>query len=79
VPALAIPSPPTAGTPRVTHAAARLGDETAAIPFYERATLPRGYTAAGPCVVEEHTATTFVPPGWRFGVDERGCLDVVRA
>jgi N-methylhydantoinase A len=78
VPDLAIPPPPVSGTPRIEHAEATLPDGPATIPFYERATLPLGFTADGPCVIEEHTATTFVPIGWRCVVDAQGCLDVRR-
>jgi N-methylhydantoinase A/oxoprolinase/acetone carboxylase beta subunit len=26
----------------------------------------------GPAIIAEHTSTTFVPPGWRAGVDDSG-------
>ena len=42
--------------------------------FFERRRLPAGFSASGPTVVEEATATTFVPPGWRLSVDSLGNL-----
>ena len=42
--------------------------------FFERQRLPAGFSAIGPTVVEEATATTFVPPGWRVSVDDLGNL-----
>jgi N-methylhydantoinase A len=42
--------------------------------FHWRASLPAGFTADGPLVIEEPTATTFVPPGWRLQVDEHANL-----
>ncbi len=38
--------------------------------FYWRASLPPGWRADGPAVIEEPTATTYVPPGWAVGVDD---------
>ncbi|CAN5513036.1 hydantoinase/oxoprolinase family protein [soil metagenome] len=37
--------------------------------FYWRHALPDGFHAQGPVVIEEPTATTYVPPGWRVTVD----------
>ena len=36
-----------------------------------REELPTGFAADGPLIVEEQSATTVVPPGWRLTVDER--------
>ncbi|MGH2372283.1 MAG: hydantoinase/oxoprolinase family protein [bacterium] len=36
--------------------------------FYHRQTLPEGYTLEGPAIVEEATATTYVPRGWTAAV-----------
>jgi N-methylhydantoinase A/oxoprolinase/acetone carboxylase beta subunit len=73
-----LPPPPAGGAPAVERAEVTLPEGTRAIPFYARDTLASGFRAAGPCVVEEPTATTFVPAGWRLRVDHRGCLDVTR-
>ncbi|MEX2315364.1 MAG: hydantoinase/oxoprolinase family protein, partial [Thermomicrobiales bacterium] len=78
VPELPLPRPPTTGQPHTERAAVTLTDGPAAIPFYERASLPIAFSALGPCVIEEPTATTFVPAGWMFEVDEQGCMIVLR-
>lgn len=46
--------------------------------FAERESLGSGAGFAGPAIVSEPTATTFVPPGWRLDVDEWGHLDLRR-
>jgi N-methylhydantoinase A len=43
--------------------------------FVRREKLPGGYSLAGLAIVEEETATTLIPPGWRMTVGpERGLL-----
>ena len=63
------------------------GDESATIVidgaettcrFYWRASLPAGFTAEGPAVIEEPTATTYIPPGWRVHVDPSTNLRLAR-
>jgi N-methylhydantoinase A/oxoprolinase/acetone carboxylase beta subunit len=44
-----------------------------------RAALPVGATLPGPAVIEEMTATTFLPPGWTLTVGGHGELILVRA
>lgn len=39
-------------------------------PVYRRSELPAGFSADGPAIVEEDGATTIVPPGFEFVVDE---------
>lgn len=46
--------------------------------YYDRRTLPSGFSKDGPAVIEEPTATTFVEPGWRFSVDDWGNLILSR-
>jgi N-methylhydantoinase A len=41
---------------------------------YERASLPSGFEAAGPLLIEEPTSTTLVHPGQAVRVDDRGNL-----
>lgn len=41
-----------------------------------RATLPVGFEADGPVIVEEDQATTLVPPGGHLRVDPLGLLDI---
>ena len=38
--------------------------------FYWRPSLSSAFKTAGPVVIEEPTATTYVPPGWTVSVDE---------
>ena len=38
--------------------------------FCQRPSLPAGYTLAGPAVIEEATATTYLPKGWQARVDD---------
>lgn len=37
--------------------------------FYERETLPYGYSISGPAIIEEPTATTFIPKEWMGKID----------
>lgn len=76
VPAVPIPPAGTDVTPVMQHADVTIDGVARPIPFYERASLPVGFSTSGPCVIEEPTATTFVPDGWALRVDERGCLDL---
>jgi N-methylhydantoinase A len=79
VPHAQIPPPPSDTTPVVEHAMVTLPSGPATIPFYRRASLPTGFTASGPCVIEEPTATTFVPDAWALSIDPLGCLDLRRS
>jgi N-methylhydantoinase A len=56
-----------------------LGGRTRPCLFYRRDTLPTDATIVGPAVIEEGTATTFVPEGWTAAVDARGNLLMRRA
>jgi N-methylhydantoinase A len=40
----------------------------------ERESLSRGFSATGPLVITEYTATTAVPPGWQLSVHRSGAL-----
>jgi N-methylhydantoinase A len=42
--------------------------------FAWRSSLPKGHVLNGPAIVEEPTATTLVPPGWRSIVHQTGSL-----
>jgi N-methylhydantoinase A len=39
-----------------------------------RRDLRAGHRLAGPCVVQEYSGTTWVPPEWTLSVDPTGCL-----
>jgi N-methylhydantoinase A len=40
--------------------------------IYERDQLQSGSHFTGPCLIEESTSTTVIPPGWRVRVDAFG-------
>jgi len=42
-----------------------------------RRDLGAGHVLEGPLVVQEYSATTWVPPEWRMEVDRWGCLHLV--
>jgi N-methylhydantoinase A len=44
----------------------------------DRAALAPGETVRGPAIIEEETATTLVPPGWKITVIGGGHLSMVR-
>ena len=56
-----------------------LNGERVACHFYWRSALAPGFASDGPLVVEEPTATTFVPPGWRLSVDRHANLLLERS
>ncbi|MEM0482906.1 MAG: hydantoinase/oxoprolinase family protein, partial [Nitrososphaerota archaeon] len=41
---------------------------------YARESLPAGFSAEGPAIIEEYDSTTVVPPGWGLEVVENGCM-----
>ena len=41
---------------------------------FVRESLPFGFSATGPAVITEYTATTVVPSGWKFAVSKSGAL-----
>ena len=80
------PPPRPAATQGSDLAAAREGSRSvtwrgqpAPAAVYDRTRLPAHVDLAGPAVVTEPGATTFVPPGWRAGVDAAGHLHLRRA
>ncbi|MDR7418417.1 MAG: hydantoinase/oxoprolinase family protein [Armatimonadota bacterium] len=58
----------------VEEAPVRLNGRERACLFYRRESLPPATAVAGPAVVEEGTATTFVPEGWTGTIDRHGNL-----
>ncbi len=55
-----------------------IGGEPRTCPVWRRGDLRRGESLAGPAVVEEMTATTYVPPGWTAWAGGLGELDIRR-
>ena len=60
--------------PRVDSGSVRFAGEKRSCQFLCRESLPVGYLASGLAIVEEPTATTVVPPGWRMAVGAAGAL-----
>ena len=71
-----VPSPPQDVTPRADTRAVLFEDGWEEAHVLPRSTLPVGFEAAGPLVVEEAHATTVVPPGATLHVDRLGLLDI---
>ncbi len=47
--------------------------------IYRRSELQAGHRFSGPCLVEERTSTTVIPPGWIASVDGHGNIIAIRA
>jgi 5-oxoprolinase (ATP-hydrolysing) len=47
-------------------------------PVFDRDTLPKGWSCAGPAIVVDAVQTALVEPGWRVGVDGEGNLILER-
>jgi N-methylhydantoinase A len=45
---------------------------------FERTSLAPGHTVEGPCLIEEETSTTVVPPAWKATVDGYGVITLTR-
>jgi N-methylhydantoinase A len=72
-------APPAAGGPKFETAPLRLGGHRRDCRFYRRETLGAGARIDGASVVEEGTATTFVPENWHGVVDPAGNLILRRS
>ena len=72
----ALPPQQSPGAP-ASHRKVRAGGVQYDTAVYERSALALGQTFDGPCVVEEMSATTWIPPGWTGQVGALGelCLD----
>ena len=71
-----VPRPPRDVQPLVRTRRVLFEDGWREARVYARASLPVGFAAVGPAIVEEDYATTLVPPGASFRVDGLGLLDV---
>jgi N-methylhydantoinase A len=54
------------------------GARFVATPVYARSALRTGDTFAGPAVIEQYDATTYVAPGWDVRVDTLGNVRMER-
>jgi N-methylhydantoinase A len=70
---------PEQGAPVIEDAPIHLDGGTETCRFFRRETLPPGTTIDAPAVVEEATATTFIPRGWVGTIDAQGNLLLRRA
>ena len=68
----------TTGPVSVTEGTIEVTGQPEPCRFYRRETLPAGFTVDGPAVIEEGTATGYIPAGWRGVVDARGNILVTR-
>ena len=78
LPPLFTPTPDADAEAVLMEGAVTLGGQSVSALFADRATLPAGFTQDGPLVVEEPTATTLTPPGWRLTVLASGDLMLER-
>jgi N-methylhydantoinase A len=77
-----VPAPPfepptlerAAGEPPAASAEVILGGRTLEARRVRRSDLRAGHDLPGPLIVQEYSATTWVPPGHRLWVDAAGCL-----
>jgi N-methylhydantoinase A len=65
--------PPPVQRSRVFHG----GRQMDAVRVWRR-DLRAGHEMQGPAIVQEYSATTWIPPEWRLQVDGWGCLHLVR-
>jgi N-methylhydantoinase A len=68
---------PAAGPPPVEEAHAVFGGRALTVRRVWRQDLAAGHVLRGPLVVQEYSATTWVPPEWRMEVDRWGCLHLI--
>jgi len=71
-----VPPPPKTASPRVRTRRVLFEEGWQETLVYDRPSLPVGFAAEGPAILEEEHATTVVPPGARFRVDRLGLLDI---
>lgn len=74
VPELVLPPLPAATADPVAAAYQRVVGEDSPVPVYQREALCAGQRFAGPAIVSEDVATTFIDRGWFAEVDEAGNL-----
>jgi N-methylhydantoinase A len=71
-----IPAPPRGVTPRGHARAVLFEDGWQEAKVFSRSTLPVGFRAEGPLIIEEDHATTVVPPAATLRVDALGLLEI---
>jgi N-methylhydantoinase A len=76
VPAAAVPDAPAPAPPRRQAVRDTATGEVADWPVHDRAALPPGASAEGPCIIAENETSTLVAPGWRCRLDGLGYLEL---
>ena len=66
------PAPDSGAEPVLSQGEVSLGGGTVTATFADRASLPPGFELIGPAIIEEPTATTVAPAGWRVRVLDTG-------
>jgi N-methylhydantoinase A len=66
-------------TPDIETATVTYRGQSLACEFLWRESLPPGHTGAGLAIIEEPTATTLIPPGWRYTLAASSTLILERA
>lgn len=69
-----LPRKPVLATPEIDEGRIYADGGWASAGFAWRPSLPARFEAAGPLVVEDHFATTYVPQDWSLAVQENGTL-----
>jgi N-methylhydantoinase A len=69
---------PGGAMPPPLHRMVTVDGATLSAQVLPRAALPRGARVSGPAVIEEMTATTYLPPGWALEVGGHGELILAR-
>ena len=77
-PPLTPPSPDSGAVAELAPGIVTLGGQPESATFADRASLAAGFIQDGPLIVEEPTATTLAPPGWRLTVLDSGDLMLER-
>ncbi|MGF7162971.1 N-methylhydantoinase A [Rhodoligotrophos appendicifer] len=72
-------SKPEGAAPRAERSEIYFGGQLRQAEFFWRPDLPAGFTCAGPAIVEDHFATSFVPPDWSLTVHDTGTLILTRS
>ena len=72
------PTPAHAGEAPAVHISIAADGATHDAPVFHRDALPPNFAAAGPALILEHGATTYVAPGWRAALSEHGDIILTR-
>ncbi|HSG09322.1 MAG TPA: hydantoinase/oxoprolinase family protein [Longimicrobiales bacterium] len=68
---------PASGPPETESSPVFFGGTTVSAQRVWRQHLRAGHVLRGPVIVQEYSATTWVPPEWRMEVDRWGCIHLI--